>query len=134
MAPALEALGLEFLAGILEVELRRHPENLPALAELGHVYTRAKRFEEGLAVDRELARRRPEDPTVHYNLACSLALLGRVEEALDALERSVELGYDDAEHLLADEDLAALRAEPRLAAIVRALAPSSKPPGEAREA
>jgi Flp pilus assembly protein TadD len=123
LAPVLDGLGLEFLAGFLETEIGLHPENLGAWMELGHVYTRAKRFEEGLAVDRELVRRAPNDPTVRYNLACSLALLGRTEEALDALEKAVALGYEDPEHLMADEDLASLRDEPRFREIVRALAP-----------
>ncbi len=137
MASTLDALGLEFLAGILEVELGRHPENLPALIELGHVYTRARRYEKGLAVDRELVRRCPDDPTSHYNLACSLALLDQSPEAIDELERAVAFGYDDAEHLRADEDLASLRGSARFQAIVQALAalrtpetpPSEEPEG-----
>jgi len=121
LAPVLDALGLDFLAGFLGAEIARHPENLGAWVELGHVYTRAKRFEEGLAVDQELVRRAPKDSTVRYNLACSLALLGRKEEALDALEQSVALGYGDPEHLLADDDLASLREEERFRGIVRGL-------------
>jgi hypothetical protein len=127
MASTLDALGLEFLAGILEVELGRHPENLPALIELGHVYTRARRYEKGLEVDRELVRRCPDDPTTHYNLACSLALLDKLGEAFDLLERAVALGYEDVEHLLADEDLASLRGSPRFEAIVQALSSPRKP-------
>ncbi|MFN0008898.1 MAG: TPR end-of-group domain-containing protein [Planctomycetota bacterium] len=122
LAPVLDALGLEFLAGFLETELRLHPENLGAWIELGHVYTRAKRYEEGLAVDRELVLRAPNDSTVRYNLACSLALLNRTEEALDALEQAVALGYEDPEHLLADPDLAGLREEARFQEFVRGLA------------
>jgi len=121
LAPALEALGLEFLADFLGVEVARHPENLGAWIELGHVYTRAKRYEEGLAVDQELVRRVPKDSTVRYNLACSLALLGRKEEALDTLEEAVALGYEDPEHLMADDDLASLRGETRFRGIVRQL-------------
>ena len=119
--PALDALGLEFLAGILEVEVGRNPGNLAALAELGHVYTRSLRFEKGLDVDLELVRRCPQDPTAHYNLACSLSLLGRTGPALDSLERSVELGYEDLEHLLADEDLAGVRGESRFQSLARRL-------------
>jgi hypothetical protein len=121
LEPVLDAIGLDFLAGILETELGRHPGNLAARVELGHVYTRAKRFQDGLGIDRELVRFAPGDPTFRYNLACSLALLARASEALDALEQAVSLGYADAEHLLADEDLASLRAEPRFLEIVRAL-------------
>jgi tetratricopeptide (TPR) repeat protein len=127
LASALDALGLEFLAGFLEAELARHPENLGALIELGHVYTRARRFEKGLEVDRELVRRCPDDATCRYNLACSLALVGQESAAIEELERAVALGYEDDEHLLADEDLASLRGSARFDEIVRALAGRRKP-------
>jgi hypothetical protein len=58
---------------------------------------------------------------VHYNLACSLAILGEVGEALDALEEAVRLGYDDADFLQRDEDLANLREEARFRALVTRL-------------
>ena len=117
----LEEAGLEFLATFLGVETRRHPRNLEALAELGHALTRLGRIREGLEVDRRLVRLAPDNSTVHYNLACSLCLLDRPVEALDALERSVELGYDDASHLLADEDLSILRDDPRFLDVIRQL-------------
>ena len=117
----LAQTGLEFLASLLAVEVDRHPENLEALAELGHALTRLGRVCEGLEVDRRLVRMAPDNSTVHYNLACSLALLERADESLDALERAVELGYDDAGHLLADEDLVLLRSESRFRLIVRRL-------------
>ncbi len=117
----LNDCGLEFLASFLDIEVRRNPRNLDALAELGHALTRLGRHEEGLTVDRRLVRLAPDNSTVHYNLACSLALLGRAGDAVGALQRAVELGYDDAEHLIADEDLADLREEPRFREIVRRL-------------
>lgn len=129
----LDALGLEFLAGILEVEVGRHPENLPALTELGHVYTRARMFEKGLEVDRELVRRCPGDPTAHYNLACSLALLGDPTASIAELEKAVALGYVDVEHLVADDDLVSLRETSAFADLVRALEARARParaPGE----
>lgn len=119
----LDRLGQDFLVEFYEVELSRHPENLEALAELGQLHTLRGDWERGLAVDRRLVRLVPEDPTARYNLACSLALLDRTDEALDALEVAVELGYDDGRHLLADEDLASLREHPRFRALVQALSP-----------
>ena len=102
----------------LEAELKRHPENVDALAELGQVYTRLGHWEEGLTVDRQLVRLVPESPTVHYNLACSQALLGQAEEAIDSLERAVSLGYDDVGYMQDDEDLASLRLEERFRALI----------------
>lgn len=117
----LETAGCEFLADFFGREVKRHPENLHAWMELGNLLTQLGRYEEGLRVDRRLARLVPTDPTVHYNLACSLALLSLKDEALGALERSVDLGYDDPEYLLADEDLATLRGEPAFATLIRRL-------------
>lgn len=114
-------LGLEFQVAFFEAARRHRPADVEVLAELAHAYTRSGRFREGLAVDRELVRLAPENPTVHYNLACSLALCGEAQAALDALEAAVALGYSDAEHLASDDDLRRLRPEPRFAALLARL-------------
>jgi len=93
------------MARILEIELRRHPDNVDALIELGQVYTQQGRYTDGLMVDQQLAEHLPDNPTVLYNLACSLALLSRTTEALDALECAIDVGYDDASFMLGDGDL-----------------------------
>ena len=114
----LSRLGLEFLADFLARATERRPANAEALAELGNVLTELGRLEDGLAVDERLVRLLPDDPTVHYNLACSLALLGKSDRALDALERSFSLGYREVEHMQADEHLASLRTHPRYLALI----------------
>ena len=55
----------------------------------------------------------PKDPTPTYNLACTFARKGEKIKALDALERSVALGWDDWDHIGKDTDLTSLHAEPR---------------------
>jgi tetratricopeptide (TPR) repeat protein len=109
----LDRIGAEFLADFLEIALRHRPEDVDVLGELGLVYTRLGRYAAGLDVDRRLVRLAPQNPTAHYNLACSLALCGEASAALDALETAVTFGYDDGPHLAADDDLASLRTEPR---------------------
>jgi len=109
------------MARFLEIETQRHPSNVDALAELGHVYTRQSRNQESLTVDRRLVRLVPENPTVHYNLACSLAILGYKDDALDALESAVALGYDDAEFMRKDEDLSQVWSEFRFRQLVAQL-------------
>ncbi len=116
-----DVLGLRFLAEFYATEVARRPENLGAWLELGHLYTRLGRHAEGLAADREIVRRMPDDATAHYNLACSHALLAQHDDALHSLARAIELGYDDREHLLADEDLAGLRDDPRFRALADGL-------------
>ena len=117
----LDQLGWQFLADILEAEIERHPRNVEALAELGQIYTRQGRIERGLAVDRELVRLVPESPTVHYNLACSFALLGAKRDALAALEKSIELGYDDPDYMQNDADLSSVADEERFQMLLRKL-------------
>jgi adenylate cyclase len=128
----LDRIGQEFLAEFYGREVARHPDNLAALTELADLLTRLGRLEEGLSADERLVALAPEDPNIRYNLACSQALLGRTEHALDTLERAVELGYDDAAHLLEDEDLASLRGERRFRAIVAALSGELGEPGDSR--
>ena len=119
LAGRIEATGLEFMARFLEVAIERRPDLTEALAELGHVYTRLGRHNEGLEVDLQLARLHPSNPTVHYNLACSLALLQKKDAALDALEKAADLGYDDADFMVQDDDLSLVREEERFLTLVR---------------
>jgi len=93
--------------------ISRDPCNEEALMVLANTYTRRGEYEKCLGIDRRLARLRPADPTVYYNLACSHCLLQHLDEAFAALGRSIALGYRDASHLTKDPDLANLRSDPR---------------------
>ena len=56
----------------------------------------------------------PDDPTWHYNLACSLARSDRhAEDAFDELEVAVDLGFRDRKTIAADTDLKRLATLPR---------------------
>jgi len=109
----------EFEAELFEAALPHQPENVDALFSLGNAYTRVGRFEDGLEVDRRLAEIFPDNPTVHYNLACSLALLARNDDAFDALHHALDLGFDDERLLSTDPDLKSLRCDPRFRELVR---------------
>jgi Flp pilus assembly protein TadD len=113
--------GLEFLAEFLEVARRRRPHDVDVMGELGTVYTRLGRYAEGLAVDRALVELAPDNPTAHYNFACSLSLCGERAAALDALEKAVALGYSDGRFLAEDQDLADLRDEARFQRLLEQL-------------
>ncbi len=100
---------LEFLQRIG----KRLPEDTEVMRALGDLYTRTGETAEGLRIDERLSRLCSEDPMVWYNLACSFALSGRNDDALDALGRAMELGYDDYEWMKKDTDLSTLRGDPR---------------------
>jgi len=105
---------LEFEIAFYERLLADHPDFVDALMAVGEAYTRRGWYEKGLQVDLKLTQLKAAEPIVWYNLACSLALLKRPDEALHALEKAIALGYDDVEYLLKDPDLASLRQSPEL--------------------
>ena len=103
---------LEFEIDFFERLVARHPAFVEPLTQLGEAYTRAGRYTDGLTVDRRLVKLRPRDPITWYNLACSCALLEQLSQAMRALKKAIELGYDDWEFLQRDPDLASLRRAP----------------------
>jgi len=107
-----EERDLDVKIGFLEGVLRRDPGFIEALQVLGDDYTRRGRFVAGLRVDEQLAQLRPDDPLVHYNLACSYSLTGNYNQAASALVRALDLGYRDLKWLARDPDLADLREHP----------------------
>lgn len=106
---------LDFLGKVLERDplygdaLKVHADNLSAKG----LYNRA------LQADQQLVRLRPDRPIPWYNLACSYALMGMIERAFDALERSIRLGYRHLHHLRRDPDLKSLRRDPRFSRLLR---------------
>lgn len=110
---------LEFFSGILD----RHPGFVDVLRAHGSNLTLKGRFAEGLQVDKRLAQLRPADPLVHYNLACSLALLKQPELAIKTLRKAVELGYRDFRYIREDRDLDSIRSDPRFRQLLKEYEP-----------
>lgn len=115
----LDKIGDDFEVGILEAALKSDSENFNVLFELGNAYTRTGRYEEGLEIDRKLSRLKPENPVVHYNLACSLSLLQMKDEAFEELEASFKLGYREYNFIISDPDLENLRSDGRFAELIK---------------
>jgi tetratricopeptide (TPR) repeat protein len=99
---------IQFLEGIV----KRDPGYIDALQILGDDYTKRGKYLSGLKVDQQLSDLRPRDSLVFYNLACSYSLTRNFNEAAEALEMAISLGYRDFSWLAEDPDLAALRRQP----------------------
>lgn len=106
---------INFFAGVLD----RYPDYIDVLRVQGNNLTLKGRFAEGLHIDKRLVQLRPTDPLVHYNLACSFALLKRSDLALKTLRRAVELGYRDFRYMREDRDLDTIRHDPRFRQLLR---------------
>lgn len=103
----------EFEMNFFEGVLSRDPKNIEVIEILGGLYTKKGRIDDGLRMDRKLVRLQPSNPHAHYNLGCSLALKRRKADAIRALTKAVELGYDDYEWMRDDPDLSGLQSNPR---------------------
>ena len=113
------ALGqLDFDIDFYERVLARNPDRVEVLRVLGELASRKGLHVRALEVDRRLVGLLPEDALARYNLACSLALSGRDDEALQSLAESFRLGYDDVAHMEVDPDLASLRGRPEFRALL----------------
>jgi len=110
---------LDFQIDFFEGILRRHPDYVDVLVVLGEVYTRKGFYQKGLKVDKKLSRLRPDNPIVHYNLACSFSLLGELSKSFQAIERAISLGYEDIAFMCKDPDLSNLRQDERFEGLVQ---------------
>jgi tetratricopeptide (TPR) repeat protein len=104
---------LDFEISFYERLLQKRPDFINALIALGDAYTKSGRYEDGLKVDKRLARLKPDDPVVHYNLACSYSLLKMAGPAFLALKKAIRLGYRDFAFMEKDPDLEYIRKDPR---------------------
>jgi hypothetical protein len=64
-------------------------------------------------VCRKQVEANPKSNDGYYNLACALARMGKKDDALDSLAKSIDNGYADAGHMKEDDDLATLHDEKR---------------------
>ena len=96
---------IQFTEGILE----KNPDFIQGLILLGELYTKVGLYEKGLNMDLRLARLRPTDPVILYNLACSYSLLGQIDQSFTILKQAIEYGFDNFYLLETDDDLANLK-------------------------
>jgi Flp pilus assembly protein TadD len=99
--------------------LQRNPDFVDVLRVHGNNLTLKGRYVEGLKIDRRLVDLRPHDALAHYNLACSFSLLKKIDQAVRALRKAVELGYRDFRYMREDPDLAAVRKDGRFRQLMR---------------
>lgn len=120
-------------APALEPPATEDPAEKKSLAELDALYRRAhehrkrQEYEAAIASLQAALQVSPLPAklsgiraALHYDIACSQALLGRTTEALRSLELAAEHGYADFEQAEHDDDLVSLRQQAALAPILDA--------------
>ena len=92
LGETLLALGQpETATGHFEQALRRKPDHLAALFQLGNLYLEQKRYAQALVPLTKLAEIDPGNPSLHLLIGNALVQLGRYDEARVRLEQGLSL-------------------------------------------
>ena len=97
-----------------------------AMGNLAATLAYAKRDDESIAMFKKLLddASKAEGPALqdaHYQYAAGLSVLGRKDEAFQQLDAAVKAGFDNADQLSTDDDLKALRGDPRFAVLLEGI-------------
>ncbi|MEO6323793.1 MAG: M56 family metallopeptidase [Thermoanaerobaculia bacterium] len=91
----------------------RSPKDGSGYYDHGKELLRVGEYDKAAEAFQAAAERNSHVSAALYNTACAYSLKGDKKRALDALEKALEAGYDDPKHMDSDDDLDAIRDEPR---------------------
>jgi non-specific serine/threonine protein kinase len=97
---------------LFEAHLKKVPEDARARILLANEYAYMKRPDEAFAEAQLAMTLRPDDALIMYNVACVFGTLGKKPEALLAIRKSHDAGYQDSNWARHDTDLAILHDDP----------------------
>ncbi|GAI44381.1 unnamed protein product, partial [marine sediment metagenome] len=98
--------------------IKRFPERTGLYINLGCTYAKEGDLSNCLVHWKKAAAIDGRYDTLHYNIACFYALRDDIESAIHHLKLAVDKGYRDVEHLIEDPELASIRNDPRIKAII----------------
>jgi tetratricopeptide (TPR) repeat protein len=109
--------------------IAEEPSNSLAWVRLAYATHEQGEFEAAVPLHQRAAEFTENRISSLFKLGCALARLGRVEEAIGAIERAVEVGYRDRLRAEQEEDLASILGEARFQTVLNRMAPPA--PGQA---
>lgn len=112
-AIALREGDRERAAAIYRALIAADPDDAEAWLQLGQSLHAEGRFEEAIAAFTEAAKGDRQRGAADYSLACAHARAGHRDRAIDAAARAIEAGAGTRYEYEHDEDLDAVRADPR---------------------
>ncbi len=96
----------------LESHLKEMPEDARARTLLAADYAELGRTEDAMREASMAMMLRPDEAMVHYNAACTFCVLGKKDEAMEAMSRAWKAGYRDPVWARRDPDLQLLHGHP----------------------
>ncbi len=116
----------------LEAHLKQVPEDARARVLAGGYYAYGGREEDALRELNLAITLRANEASILYNAACVYCTLKRKKEALDALRKAWEAGFQDAVWARRDPDIAILHGEPEFERLYPEKGPATPPSASAR--
>jgi tetratricopeptide (TPR) repeat protein len=118
--------GMKKAGDLLKTAQRIYPLEPEVYHTLAHLAFPQKKFDDAVFFLNTALQLRPRyKAELVYDLACAYAREGKKSEALAKLKESIDLGFHDHEHILADPDLAGVKEE---AGFKKLMAESFPPP------
>ena len=123
VTPEIDAIGDYFLAKLGKYDKRadrflRTPRNGEEWYERAYDLYHNDRYDEAAVAFRKAADAGYRKETSLYNAACSFALLGDADHALEDLDRAIDAGWDNFDHIADDSDFDPIRSDKRFAALL----------------
>ena len=106
---ALREGHLKQAIGHYEMALRHDADIIEVYVNQSTTQLRLGQFPEALKTLNQLAEKNPDNPMLHYNLACYHSLTQQPEIALEALEKALSLGFKGKDEIFKDPDLENVR-------------------------
>jgi adenylate cyclase len=103
---------------LAEERLKSYPEDTRALYMGANGLVALGEIGKGLEWARQALELEPDEPMVVYNVACIQSLAGKIEEAIDLLDRAVRNGLMHRGWVEHDSNLDPLRSHPRYKALM----------------
>src|SRR5579863_8540004 len=124
LSPSIVQAAHRHAVEVIEKHLEMHPDDVRALYLGAQNLCRLGQGDRGLDRAKRALSIDPEDSAICYNLACIYAILGRSDEAVTSLEKSIQCGFGDKKIIRNDPYLNSIRKHPRYVTLWNKLAAS----------
>ena len=117
-AEALRAMGQwKDAIGPFELVVDAEPQRLEAWLGLGWCFKRLGRLPKAIKVLEQGLTAAPDQPILHYNLACYLSLGGDVQAAIEHLTKAISIDKRFRDLTQIEPDFDPIRSDPRFLAV-----------------
>jgi Flp pilus assembly protein TadD len=106
---------------LLTKHIELHPDDLRSRSIWSANQVELGAFEKATVNADQVMKLGPSDPSTLYNIACTYAVAGKKEKALDVLAKAVGVGFSDPDWLTSDPQLDPIRDDERFKSLLSSM-------------